>query len=57
MRLFKGSDELRLPLCHAGKLFFCSLFSETVAKDTYNEIVRFSDLNPTWNEVKRWIAA
>jgi predicted ATP-grasp superfamily ATP-dependent carboligase len=57
MRLFKREDELHLPPGHAGKLLSILRFLKLWQKDTYNEIVRLSDLKPAWHELQRWFAA
>lgn len=57
MRLFKREDELHLPPGHAGKLLSILRFLKLWQKDTYNEIVRLSDLKPAWHEIRRWFAA
>lgn len=57
MRLFKREDELHLPPGHAGKLLSILRFLKVWQKDTYNEIVRLSDLKPALHELQRWFAA
>lgn len=56
MRLLKRHDELHLPPGHAGKLSSILHFMKLWQKDTYNEIVRFSDLKPAWHEAKQWFS-
>jgi len=57
MRLFKQGDELHLPPGHAGKLLSILRFLKPWQKDTYNEIVRFSDIKPAWHELRKWFVA
>lgn len=54
MRLFKREDELQLPHGHAGKLISILHFLKPCQNNTYNEIVRFSDLKPAWQELRQW---
>ncbi|MEQ1795834.1 MAG: ATP-grasp domain-containing protein [Nitrospira sp.] len=56
LRLFKRDDELHLPPGSAGKLSSIFRFLKVWQKDTYSEILRFSDWKPAWHEVKRWFA-
>ena len=56
LRLFKRENELHLPPGHAGKLTSVFHFMKLWQKDTYNEILRFSDLKPAWHEAKRWFS-
>lgn len=56
LRLFKRDDELHLPPGSAGKLSSIFGFLKVWQKDTYNEILRFSDWKPAWHEVKRWFS-
>ena len=55
MRLFKREAELHLPPGHAGKLLSILSFLNSWQKDTYNEVIRFSDLNPAWHELRQWL--
>lgn len=57
MRLFKRDDELQLPPGHAGKLLSILRFLKPCENNTYNEIIRFSDLRPAWQELRHWFAA
>ena len=57
MRLFKREDELHLPPGHAGKCLSILRFLKPWQKDTYNEIVRFSDIKPAWHELRKWFTA
>lgn len=56
MRLFKDENELHLPPGHAGKLTSIFHFMKLWQKDTYNEILRFSDFKPALYEAKRWFS-
>lgn len=56
LRLLKRDDALHLPPGSAGKLSSIFGFLKVWQKDTYNEILRFSDWKPAWHEVKRWFS-
>ena len=57
MSFFKRHDELHLPPGHVGKLLSILRFMKLWQKDTYNVIVRLSELKPASHELQRRFVA
>lgn len=57
MRLMKKDAELHLPPGYPGKLRSILRFGSLWQKDTYNEVLRLSDLKPGLFEMRKWLSA